>query len=145
MRAVGRVPRGQHTAVTLLATLTATGFGSGYQVPGAVDRPTFEALVERLLVPAPIPGQTVVLDNLSAPTSARAKPVIEAAGCRWVFVPTYSPDFHPIEQAFAKRTHRLRQVEARPLDAIMTTTQATTPTIASADARSYDRDAGYNL
>jgi transposase len=144
-RVVGRVPRGQHTAVTLLATLTPTGFGPGYQFPGAVDRPTFEAFVERILVPTLIPGQTVVLDNLSVHKSARARQAIEAAECRLLFLPTYSPDFNPIEQAFSKLKHQLRQVEARTLDTIMTATQAAYPTITPADARSFYRDAGYNL
>jgi transposase len=144
-RVIGRVPRGQHTAVTLLATLTPTGFGPGYQFPGAVDRVTFEVFVERILVPTLRPGQMVVLDNLSVHKSARARQAIEAAGCRLVFLPTYSPDFNPIEQAFAKLKTRLRQNEARTVEAIMTATQAAYPTITPADARSFYRDAGYNL
>ena len=143
-RAVGRVPRGQHTAVTLLATLTPAGFGPGYQFPGALDRPTFEAFVERILVPTLTPGQTVVLDNLSVHKSARARQVIEAAGCRLLFLPTYSPDFNPIEQAFAKLKQHLRRAEARTVATVMTATQQLYPAITPADARSFYRDAGSN-
>lgn len=144
-RAVGRVPRGRWTAVTLLATLTPTGFGPGYQFPGALDRPVFETYVERILVPSLQPGQTVILDNLSVPKSAKVRQLIEAADCQLVFLPTYSPDFNPIEQACAKLKQRLRQAEARTVATIMTATQQHYPTITQADARRFFQNAGYNL
>jgi transposase len=144
-RAVGRVPRGRWTTVTLLATLTPHGLGPGYQFPGPVDRPVFEAFIERILVPSLRPGQTVVLDNLSVHKSARARQVIEAAGCHLVFLPTYSPDFNPIEQAFAKLKGLLRRAEARTVDAILTATQRLYPAITPADTRGFYREAGYNL
>ena len=80
---------------------------------GAVDRPVFEAFVERVLVPTLRPGQIVILDNLSVHKSANARALIEAAGCQLVFLPTYSPDFNPIEHAFAKTKQHLRRVGAR--------------------------------
>ena len=144
-RVIGRVPRGRWTTVSLLATLTPTGLGPGYQFPGAVDRPVFEAFVERILVPNLRPGQTVVLDNLSVHKSAKARQVIEAAGCQLVFLPTYSPDFNPIEQAFAKLKGWLRRTEARTVDAIMNATQHHYGAITAADARSFFREAGYNF
>lgn len=144
-RLVGRVPRGRWTTVTLLATLTTHGLGPSFQFAGAVDRATFDAFIEQILVPTLRPGQTVVLDNLSVHKSARARQVIEAAGCRLVFLPTYSPDLNPIEQAFAKLKARLRRVEARTVEAIMTATQAAYPSITPTDARGFYRDAGYNL
>jgi transposase len=100
-RARGTIPRGRWTHVTLLATLTATGLGASLQVAGALDRPTVELFLETVLVPQLRPGQVVVLDNLSVHRSARERTLIEAVGCQLVFLPTYSPDFNPIEQAFA--------------------------------------------
>lgn len=144
-RAVGCVPHGRWRAVTLLASLTPDGFGPGLQFPGALDRPTFDAFVERILVPALRPGQTVVLDNLSVHKSATARRLIEAAGGQLLFLPTYSPDFNPIEQAFAKLKQRLRKAEARTLEAIFAATHAAYPAITPSDARSFYRDAGYNL
>lgn len=144
-RAIGRVPRGRWTTVTLLATLTPTGFGPGYQFPGAVDRQVFETFVERILVPTLHPGQTVVLDNLSVHKSVTARRVIETAGCQLVFLPTYSPDFNPIEQAFAKLKQHLRTTAARTVEAILDATQDAYPLITAQDARSFYRDAGYNL
>jgi len=144
-RAVGRVPRGRWTTVTLLASLTPTGLGPGLQFPGALDRPAFEQFVADLLVPTLRPGQTVVLDNLSVHKSARARHLIEAAGCQVVFLPTYSPDFNPIEQAFAKLKGLLRNAEARTVDAIHTATQRHYPDITPDDTRGFYREAGYNL
>jgi transposase len=144
-RAIGRIPRGSWTTVSLLATLTPAGLGPGLQVPGAVDRQVFETFVARILVPALQPGQTVVLDNLSVHKSATARRLIEAAGCRLVFLPTYSPDFNPIELAFGKLKHLLRRAEARSIQAIFTATHENYAKITAADAQSYYRTAGYNL
>jgi transposase len=112
-RAVGRVPRGRRTHVSWLAALTLAGIGPSVLVEGAVDRDAFDAFVIQLLVPALRPGQVVVLDNLSVHKSAAARRAIEAAGCRVVFLPTYSPDFNPIELAFAKTTAATERAEAR--------------------------------
>lgn len=144
-RVLGRVPHGRWTSVTLLASLTTDGFGPSLQFAGALDRPIFDAFVERILVPSLVPGQTVVLDNLSVHKSAAARRLIEDAGCRIIFLPTYSPDFNPIEQAFAKLKHLLRRAEARTVEGVLDATAAAYPAITAADARSFYRDAGYNL
>jgi transposase len=144
-RAIGRIPRGRWTTATLLATLTPAGLGPGLQFPGALDRQVFETFVEEILVPALQPGQTVVLDNLSVHKSATARRLSEAAGCWLVFLPTYSPDFNPIELAFGKLKHLLRTAEARSIQAIFTATHENYAKITAADARSYYRTAGYNL
>jgi transposase len=144
-RVVARVPRGKWQSVTLLASLTATGWGPGFQFAGALDRDAFEAFVEDILVPTLTPGQLVVLDNLSVHKSAPARARIEAAGCRLVFLPTYSPDFNPIEQAFAKLKQALRRAKARTVDAILTATEAAYPLITAADTCGFFRDCGYNL
>src|SRR4051812_29412908 len=111
-RAVGRVPRGRRTAVSLLAALTPTGLGPGLQLPGAVDRAAFNAFIEQSLVPALRPGQIVLLDTRSVHKSARARGAIEAVGCELRFLPTYSPDFNPIEQGAPSA--RVRQAEDGP-------------------------------
>lgn len=89
------------------------GFGSGLQIAGALDRPTFDAFVKRILVPSLVPGQTVVLDHRSLDESAIARGMFEAVGRRLAFLPTHSPDFNLIEQAFARLKHLPRRVEAR--------------------------------
>jgi len=142
-RAVGRVPRGRREAISWLATLTATGIGESLLVRGAVDRCVFEAFVEQVLVPSLHPGQIVVLDNLSVHKSARAKALIEAAGCQVVFLPTYSPDFNPIEQAFAKLKALLRKAAARTLDALEHAIAAALDAFAPDECANYFTASGY--
>jgi transposase len=144
-RVVGRVPQRRWQAVTLLATLTPDGFGPGFQFAGALDRSIFNAYVERILVPALRPGQIVILDNLSVHKSARARQLIEAAGCRLRFLPTYSPDFNPIEQAFSQLKARRRRAEARSIDAVFAATAEAYPALTASHARHYYQTAGYKL
>jgi transposase len=144
-RAVGRVPRGRREAITWLATLTTQGIGESLLVRGAVDRPVFEAFVERVLVPALRPGQIVVLDNLSVHKSARAKALIHAAGCYLVFLPTYSPDLNPIELAFAKTKQTLRRVGACSFESVVAAVRATLPTVTTVDAHAFFAAAGFSL
>lgn len=144
-RVVGRVPRGRWEAVTLLATLTPTGFGPGLQVSGALDRIAFDAFVTGTLVPTLRAGDLVVLDNLSVHKSAVAQAAITAVGAQLVFLPAYSPDFNPIELAFAKLKQRLRRAGARSVEAVLAATLEHYPQITAADARGSYRHAGYNL
>jgi len=142
-RAVGRVPRGRREHVSWLATLTPAGVGESRLVPGAVDRAAFDAFVQRLLVPSLRPGQVVVLDNLSVHKSPAARRLIEAAGCRLVFLPTYSPDFNPIEAAFAKCKEALRRATPRSFDAVVEAVGSALAAVTPADARAFYRAAGY--
>lgn len=144
-RVRGTVPRGRWRSVSLLASLTPTGFGPGMQVPGAVDREAFDTFIVQQLVPILEPGQIVILDNLSVHKSARAQRAIEAVGAELWFLPTYSPDFNPIEHAFSKLKHHLRRAAADTPTDVMVATQRLWPTITADDARGFYRAAGYNL
>lgn len=141
-RAIGRVPRGRWEAVSLLATLTTAGMGPAVQFAGAVDRPLFEQFVGEWLVPWLRPGQVVIWDNLSVHKSARARALIEAAGCRVLALPRYSPDFNPIELAFAKLKQALRRAAARTFDAVVTATGHAFATITPRDAQHFIAAAG---
>ena len=112
-------------------------------VEGAIDRDAFDAFVAQVLAPRPRPGQVVVLDNLAVHTSARARDLVEAAGCRLVFLPTYSPDFNPIELAFAKAKAAPRRAEARSVAAVVDAVGAALASVTAADARAFYRHAGY--
>jgi transposase len=144
-RAVGRVPRRKRPHISWLATLTPTGIGESVVVSGAVDRLAFDAFVAQALVPSLRPGQLVVLDNLAVHEGATARKLVEAAGCRLVFLPTYSPDFNPIEQAFAKTKQALRRAEARSWDAVVAAIGRALATVTEADARAFFADAGFPL
>lgn len=144
-RAVGHVPRGRWEAVTLVATLTPAGMGPSLVLEGALDGAAFETDVERILVPALRAGQTVILDNLAVHKSARAQALVEAAGCRLRFLPAYSPDLNPIEQAFAKLKQHLRRAQARTFTAVADAVTAAYPAITAADSRGFYHAAGYDL
>ncbi len=115
------------------------------QLPGALDRDAFETFVAEALVPALRPGQIVLWDNLNVHKSARARQLIETAGCRVLPLPRYSPDLNPIELAFAKLKTALRRAQARSFDAIVAATGTACAAITAADARNFFAAAGYPL
>lgn len=144
-RAVGQIPRGRRPHIAWLATLTSSGIGESLLVKGTVDQRVFDAFVERVLLPSLRPGQIVVLDNLNGHKSAKARALIAAAGRHLVFLPTYSPDFNPIAQAFAKIKQALRRIGARSWDAVVAAVADLVPTITSADAHAFFADAGFPI
>ena len=99
-----------------------------------MDSDAFAAYVEHLLCPTLTQGQIVILDNLSVHKRADIRQQIEAAGCQLLFLPAYSPDFNPIEQAFSKLKAWLRQAEARTQDALEAAIAAALNTITRSDA-----------
>jgi len=131
--------------VTLVATLSATGMGPAVVLDGATDRAAFDACVGQLLVPTLRPGQSVVLDNLSVHKSAVARAHIEGAGCHLLFLPPYSPDFNPIELAFAKIKQRLRGAEARTYEALVAATGPALDAVTAHDVHGFVAHCGYPL
>lgn len=144
-RVVGTAPRNHGPNTSLLAALSPAGITAALTVEGAVDRKVFNAFVAQVLVPSLIPGQTVVWDNLSVHKSARAQQLIEAAGCQVYFLPPYSPDFAPIEQAFSKLKTFLRRAEARTREALGEAITAGLATITAANARAWFAHCGYQI
>jgi transposase len=144
-RAVGAAPRNHGSNVTLLAALTPAGVAAPLVVEGAADGAVFAAYVREALVPALRPGQVVVLDNLSAHKGDRVRESVEAAGCRLLFLPAYSPDFNPIELAFAKLKQALRRAAARTYEALVEAIGAALATITAADARAFFAHCGFPL
>ena len=87
----------------MLSSMTLSGMGPSLAVEGATTALVFEAYVERVLTPSLRPGQVVVMDNLGAHRPKRVRELIEGRGCELVYLPAYySPDYDPIEEAFAK-------------------------------------------
>jgi transposase len=89
--------------------MSMEGMGPSLAVEGATDREVFEAYVERLLVPTLRRGQVVVMDNLSSHKGERVRELIEERGCELLYLPPYSPDLNPIEEAFSKVKRILRK------------------------------------
>jgi transposase len=138
-----QVPRNRGRNTTLLASMTLGGMGEKLAVEGSTNREVFEAYVEYALAPTLEAGQVVVMDNLSAHKPARVRELIEERGCELVYLPAYSPDFNPIEEAFSKIKDMLRQAGARTKDALVEVLGEALSAISAQDARGYFEHAGY--
>jgi transposase len=99
--------------------MTLGGMGPALTVEGATTSAVFETYVEQVLEPTLRKGQVVVMDNLSAHKGERVKELIEGRGCELIYLPSYSPDFNPIEEAFSKIKDFLRKSEARTREALV--------------------------
>lgn len=144
-RAFGSAPRDWGKNVTLLASLTATGLGPCLAVEGPTTREVFEAYLERVLTPSLKPGQIVVVDNLSAHKGGRVRELVEARGCKLVYLPPYSPDFNPIEQAFSKVKGLLRKAQARTREALIEAMGLALDSVSAGDARGFFVHCGYRV
>ena len=103
------VPHGHWKTTTLVAALRTTGITAPYVLEGAMTGATFRAYVEQILAPTLSTGDTVVMDNLPCHKVAGIREAIESVGAKLVYLPPYSPDLNPIEQAFAKLKTLLRK------------------------------------
>lgn len=144
-RAYGQVPRNTPPNTTLIAALTMSGMGPAMVMSGATDTAAFEVYVTHFLAPSLRPGQIVVMDNLSAHKSRRVQEVIAARGCELWYLPSYSPDLSPIEEAFSKLKALLRRAQARTYEALETAIAMALDQITAADARGYFGHCGYQL
>ena len=142
-RAYGSVPRNRGKNTTLLASMTLCGMGTAMAVEGSTTAKVFEAYVERFLVPELKPGQVVILDNLGAHKGERIKELIEAKSASLVFLPAYSPDFSPIEEAFSKIKSLLKRAAARTREALVEAIGRALEAVTSEDARGWFAHCGY--
>ena len=117
-RACCSAPRNHGKNTTLLASMTLEGMGPSLAVTGSVNTTVFEAYLKQVLLPHLRPGGILVMENLSAHKSERVRELIEAAGCEVLYLPPYSPDFNPIEEAFSKIKNLLRTAQARSREAL---------------------------
>jgi transposase len=143
-RAVGRVPRNRGRVTTLIAALTVDGMGPALLLEGGVDTDAFVAYVTGLLAPSVRPGQIVVLDNLAAHHAARVRSAIERQGAAVWFLPAYSPDLNPIEEAFSKLKALLRRAGARTRDALADAIRLALRAITPADVLGWYAHCGYS-
>jgi transposase len=127
----------------LLASITAGGLGPCLAVEGPTTREVFETYLERVLAPALPPGQVVVLDNLSAHKGGRVKEIVESAGCELLYLPPYSPDLNPIEQAFSKVKGLMRKAEARTREALVEAMGRALDAVTVRDVRAFFAHCGY--
>ena len=144
-RAYAQVPRNRGANTTLLASMTLEGMGPCLAVEGTTTTVVFEAYVEQVLAPSLRRGQIVVVDNLSAHKSERARDLVEERGCQVLYLPAYSPDFNPIEEAFSKIKGALRKAQARTREALIEALGLAISTVTARDARGFFEHGGYHL
>jgi transposase len=142
-RAYGTAPGSRGKNRTLITALTLAGVGPGLLLDEAIDRETFDGYIIHRLVPTLTPGQLVVVDNLKVHYSDRAKAAIEARGAHLWYLPAYSPDLNPIEEAFSKVKTFLRTAAPRTPDDHSTALWAALRTISPQDAAGWFAHAGY--
>jgi transposase len=142
-RAYCSVPRNRGPNTTLLSSMSISGIGPSLAVEGATNREVFETYVERVLAPRLRPGQVVVMDNLSAHKGDKVKELIEEQGCELIYLPPYSPDFNPIEEAFSKIKGLVRNSEARGREALVDAIGKGISMVTAEDARGFFAHCGY--
>jgi transposase len=144
-RVYARVPRNRGRNTTLLASMTHEGMGPCMAVVGSTTKAVLETYVEQVLAPSLSPGSVVILDNLGAHRGDRVRELVEARGCELLFLPPYSPDFSPIEEAFSKLKALVRKVQARARGALLEAIGSALWAITARDAWGYFWHCGYPL
>jgi transposase len=143
-RALASVPRNWGANVTLLASMSAEGMGPCLAVEGPTTGEVFETYPERVLAPSLRPGQVVVMDNLSSHKGSRVRELLEGRGCELMYLPSYSPDLDPIEEAFAKlKKALLRRAGARTHEALIEAMGRALEAVTASDARGFFEHRGY--
>jgi transposase len=137
------VPHGHWKVVTFWGALTAGGLVAPWAQAEPMTGAVFEAWVEQILAPQLRPGQVVVMDNLACHKVAGVRRAIEAAGCRLLYLPPYSPDLNPIENWFAKFKARLRTAAARTVDGVYEAMREALDRLTPSECIGYLRHCGY--
>lgn len=138
------VPHGHWKTTTFTGALRITGMTAPMVLDAAMTGVAFRAYVEQVLVPTLSPGDVVVMDNLPAHKARGVREAIEKAGAQLRLLPPYSPDFNPIEMAFAKLKALLRAKAERTVEALWKTVGALVRCFSPRECANYFKAAGYD-
>ncbi len=138
------VPHGHWKTTTFIAGLRNSGMVAPMVLDGPINGVAFHAYVDQVLVPELRPGDIVVMNNLGSHKGAGARAAIEAAGASLLYLPPYSPDFNPIENAFAKLKAMLRKAAARTVEGLWNTIGRIIDAFSPAECANYFTAAGYD-
>jgi transposase len=138
------VPYGHWKTTTFVAGLRLSGMVAPFVLDGPINRNAFETYVEKVLLPDLRPGDVVIMDNLSSHKGPNVRAMIEAAGANLLYLPPYSPDFNPIENAFAKLKALPRKAAQLSLDGLWTAIGQLIPCFTPAECENYFAAAGYD-
>ncbi len=137
------VPRGRGKNTTVLSSMMLSGMGPSMAVEGATTARVFETYVEKVLAPSLEEGQVVVMDNLGAHRPKRIREMIEQRGCELLYLPAYSPDLNPIEEALSKIKHILRKIAARTKETLIEAIGRALAAVSAQDVRGFFVNCGY--
>jgi transposase len=143
LRLIASVPHGHWKITTLIAGLRATGIAAPYVLDGAINGGIFRAYIEQMLAPTLGEGDVLVMDNLSSHKVAGIREAIEARGAQLLYLPPYSPDLNPIEQAFAKFKALLRKAAERTREGLWKAIGRTIDLLPPLECRNLFKHAGY--
>ena len=145
VRAVGAVPQNYGPNLTVLAALNHRGIHAAMLIPGAADGEVFRTFVERVLLPELKRGDTVVWDNLGVHKEVGVAKALQAAGVSVYYLPPYSPDYNPMEQAWSKIKTLLRAAGARTRVRLQRALEAALAQVSAQDSRAWFKHCGYPL
>jgi len=129
---------------TLLASITLEGMGPSLAVEGSTTAEVFEAYLEHVLLPELGEGRVIIMDSLPAHKPNRVRELIEGRGLELLYLPGYSPDYNPIEEAFSKIKEILRRACARTREALLEALGEALSAISLRDAQGFFEHAGYH-
>ena len=138
------IPHGHWKTTTFVAALRTSGMVAPMVLDGPINGAAFQAYVDQVLVPELEPGDIVVMDNLGSHKGPGIRAAIEAAGASLLYLPPYSPDFNPIENAFAKLKAMLRKAAERTVDGLWNAIGRIIDTITPEECTNYFAAAGYD-
>jgi transposase len=137
------IPHGHWRTTTFVAGLRLTGMVAPMVLDGPINGHAFQAYVDQVLAPELRPGDIVIMDNLGSHKGRAVRAAIEAVGAILLYLPPYSPDFNPIENAFSKLKAMLRKAAERTVDALWDTIGALIQAFTVAECTNFFAAAGY--
>ncbi len=144
-RAFFKVPRNRGKNITLLASIGCEGTGPSMAIERSTTKEVFETYMNYVLAPTLRSGQIVVMDNLASHKGQRVRELIEERDCELLFLPSYSPDLNPIEEAFSKIKCFLREAKARTREALVSTIGKALEADTDRDTKGFFAHCGYRM
>lgn len=142
-RLVAKVPHGHWKTMTFVAALRVDGLCAPMVLDQPINGEWFLAYVEQVLAPTLRAGDVVIMDNLGSHRGRAVRAAIRKVGAHLLFLPPYSPDLNPIEQAFSKLKSQLRKADERSIEAVWRRIGNLLDLFTAAECAKYIRHAGY--
>ena len=144
-RAVSSKPHCRGTTYSMIGAISTEGIEAMMYVEGSIDGHIFEEFVKKCLFPVLTPGKYLVLDNARIHRSHEVIKLIRSTGAKIVFLPPYSPDFSPIENAWSKIKGKLKNLKARTTEEFARAVKVAVKAVTGSDCEEWFEHCGYNV